>query len=151
MMPLVEGYTIRDVLTERGKLTPTQALAVMDPVLQALGAAHAAGFIHRDIKPENIMIADDGVIKVTDFGLARALEDGESTQTTKSVIIGTVAYLSPEQVEKGVTDARSDVYSAGILLFEMITGKVPHAGDTPIAIAFQHVHSDIPEIGRAHV
>ncbi len=144
VMPLVEGYTIRDVLTERTLLTPTQALAVMDPVLQALMAAHAAGFIHRDIKPENIMIADDGTIKVTDFGLARAIEDGEGTQTTKSVLIGTVAYLSPEQVERGFTDARSDVYSAGVLLFEMITGKVPHAGDTPIAIAFQHVHSDIP-------
>lgn len=144
VMPLVEGYTIRDVLTERNLLTPTQALAVMDPVLQALDAAHSAGFIHRDIKPENIMIADDGTIKVTDFGLARAIEDGESTQTTKSVLIGTVAYLSPEQVEKGLTDARSDVYSAGVLLFEMVTGKVPHGGDTPIAIAFQHVHSDIP-------
>lgn len=144
VMPLVEGYTIRDVLTERNLLTPTQALAVIDPVLQALDAAHSAGFIHRDIKPENIMIADDGMIKVTDFGLARAIEDGESTQTTKSVLIGTVAYLSPEQVEKGLTDARSDVYSAGVLLFEMVTGKVPHGGDTPIAIAFQHVHSDIP-------
>lgn len=144
VMPMVEGHTIRDVLTERTLLTPTQALAVMDPVLQALSAAHAAGFIHRDIKPENIMIADDGMIKVTDFGLARAIEDGESTQTTKSVLIGTVAYLSPEQVETGLTDARSDVYSAGVLLFEMITGKVPHGGDTPIAIAFQHVHNDIP-------
>ena len=144
VMELVSGHTIRDVLAERTRLSTTQALAVMDPVLQALSAAHAAGFVHRDVKPENVMISDDGRIKVTDFGLARAIENDESTATTRGVLIGTVAYLSPEQVERGVTDARSDVYSAGILLFEMVTGKVPHAGDTPIAVAFQHVHADIP-------
>ncbi len=144
VMEYVSGHTVRDVLNARKALTPTQSLAVIEPVIAALTAAHAAGFVHRDIKPENIMISDDGRIKVTDFGLARAIDDGTSTATTRGVLIGTVAYLSPEHVERGEVDARSDLYSAGIVLFEMLTGKVPHAGDTPIAVAFQHVHGDVP-------
>lgn len=144
VMELVNGHTVRELLNERGPVTATQALAVMDPVLQGLSAAHHAGFIHRDIKPENVMISDDGRIKVADFGLARAIVDSATSAMTRGVLIGTVAYLSPEQVEHGLADERSDIYSAGILLFEMVTGRVPHAGDTPIAVAFQHVHSDIP-------
>lgn len=144
VMELVPGHTVRELLTERGPLTAIQALAVMDPVLQALSAAHEAGFVHRDVKPENIIIGDNGRIKVTDFGLARAISSTQSMATTRGLLIGTVAYLSPEQVEQGKATERSDIYSAGIVLFEMLTGKLPHAGDTPIAVAFQHVHADIP-------
>ena len=123
-MEYVPGRTLRDVLRQYGPLTPEQALVFLDPVLEALAAAHAAGFVHRDIKPENVLISDDGRVKVADFGLARAVEaNGESV--TQGMIIGTVAYLSPEQVERGEADGRSDVYAAGILLFEMITGQVP--------------------------
>jgi eukaryotic-like serine/threonine-protein kinase len=142
-MEYVPGRTLRDVLRQYGPLTPEQALVFLDPVLEALAAAHAAGFVHRDIKPENVLISDDGRVKVADFGLARAVEaDGQSV--TQGMIIGTVAYLSPEQVEKGEADGRSDVYAAGILLFEMITGQVPHAGDSPLSVAYQHVNSDVP-------
>lgn len=145
VMEYVPGHTVRELLQERGPLTAIQALAVMDPVLQALTAAHEAGFVHRDVKPENIIIGDNGRIKVTDFGLARAITTTQSMATTKGLLIGTVAYLSPEQVEQGKADERSDIYSAGVVLFEMLTGKLPHAGDTPIAVAFQHVHADIPK------
>lgn len=142
-MEYVPGRTLRDVLRQYGPLSPEQALVFLDPVLEALAAAHAAGFVHRDIKPENVLISDDGRVKVADFGLARALEpNGESV--TQGMIIGTVAYLSPEQVERGEADGRSDVYAAGILLFEMITGQVPHAGESPLSVAYQHVNSDVP-------
>lgn len=145
VMELVPGHTVRELLHDRGPLTAIQALAVMDPVLQALTAAHEAGFVHRDIKPENIIIGDNGRIKVTDFGLARAITTTQSMATTRGLLIGTVAYLSPEQVEQGKADERSDIYSAGVVLFEMLTGKLPHGGDSPIAVAFQHVHADIPK------
>ena len=142
-MEYVPGRTLRDVLREFGPLSPEQALVFLDPVLEALGAAHAAGFVHRDIKPENVLISDDGRVKVADFGLARAMAtDGQSV--TQGMIIGTVAYLSPEQVERGEADGRSDVYAAGILLYEMITGQVPHAGESPLSVAYQHVNSDVP-------
>ena len=144
VMELIQGHNVRDLLSERGPLTPVQALAVMDPLLQALDAAHLAGFVHRDIKPENIMISDSGRIKVTDFGLARAIADSQTHATTRGVLLGTVSYLSPEQVEQGKADARSDIYSAGIVLFEMLTGQVPHSAESPIAVAFQHVHGEIP-------
>ncbi|MEO6820952.1 MAG: Stk1 family PASTA domain-containing Ser/Thr kinase [Candidatus Nanopelagicales bacterium] len=142
-MEYVPGRTVRDVLREFGRLAPEQALTILDPVLQALDAAHRAGFVHRDIKPENVLLGDDGSVKVADFGLARAISTSNST-TTQGVLIGTVAYLSPEQVERGIADARSDVYGAGILLYEMITGAVPYAGDTPLAIAYQHVNAAVP-------
>ena len=142
-MEYVPGRTLRDVLVEFGPLAPEQAMVILEPVLEGLAAAHAAGFVHRDIKPENVLIADDGRVKVADFGLARALAQGETSATT-GMIIGTVAYLSPEQVERGDADGRSDVYAAGILLFEMITGKVPHDGPSPIAVAYQHVNADVP-------
>lgn len=148
-MEYVPGRTLRDVLREYGPLTPEQALVFLDPVLEALTAAHAAGFVHRDIKPENVLISDDGRVKVADFGLARALESSASS-VTQGMIIGTVAYLSPEQVERGEADGRSDVYAAGILLFEMITGQVPHAADSPLSVAYKHVNNDVPAPSSMH-
>ena len=141
-MEYVPGRTLRDVLRDYGALTPEQALTILDPVLEALIAAHDAGFVHRDIKPENILISDDGRVKVTDFGLARAVSN--TTTATQGMIIGTVAYLSPEHVERGDADARSDVYGAGICLFEMVTGQVPFAAESAITVAYQHVNADVP-------
>jgi serine/threonine-protein kinase len=143
-MEYVPGQTLREVMRAEGPLTPRAALDIMAPVLQALGAAHRGGIIHRDVKPENVILReDDGTVKVADFGLARAV----STQTSASqtgVLLGTVAYLSPEQVERGIADARSDVYAAGLILFEMLTGQKAFTGDTPIHIAYQHVHGSVP-------
>jgi len=141
VMEYVSGQTLRDVLRDHGPLTPEQALTIIEPVLDALAAAHDAGFIHRDIKPENILISHDGRIKVADFGLARAVTTMSATQ---GVLIGTVAYLSPEHVERGEADARSDVYGAGICLFEMLTGSVPYSAENPLTVAYQHVHGDVP-------
>ena len=142
-MEYVPGRTLRDVMKQFGPLTPEQSLVLLDPILEALEAAHGAGFVHRDIKPENVLISDDGRVKVADFGLARAVETSNAS-ATQGMIIGTVAYLSPEQVERGDADGRSDVYAAGILLFEMITGQVPHAGDSPLSVAYKHVNSAAP-------
>jgi serine/threonine-protein kinase len=139
-MEYVAGRNLRDWLRDRGRLTPRETFAVMEPVLAALAAAHQAGLVHRDIKPENVLIADDGRVKVADFGLARAV----SAATSTGQLIGTVAYLAPEQVERGVADQRTDVYSAGILLYECLTGFQPHGGETPIQIAYQHVNADVP-------
>jgi serine/threonine-protein kinase len=144
VMEYVSGRTVRDVLREYGRLTAEQALTIVDPVLQALDAAHHAGFVHRDVKPENVLLTDDGRVKVADFGLARAISAATSTAATQGLLIGTVAYLSPEQVERGIADARSDVYGAGILLYEMVTGSVPFAGETPLAVAYQHVNAAVP-------
>ena len=108
VMEYVSGRTVRDIMAARGALTETQALAILDPVLQALAAAHDAGFVHRDVKPENVLISDDGRIKVTDFGLARAIVASPMSAATQGVLIGTVAYLSPEQVDRGYADARSE-------------------------------------------
>ncbi|KQU70314.1 Stk1 family PASTA domain-containing Ser/Thr kinase [Phycicoccus sp. Root101] len=143
-MEYVPGQTLREVMKAEGPLTPRAALDIMAPVLQALGAAHRAGIIHRDVKPENIILReDDGTVKVADFGLARAVSNQTSHSQT-GVLLGTVAYLSPEQVERGIADARSDVYAAGLILFEMLTGSKAFTGDTPIHIAYQHVHSSVP-------
>jgi serine/threonine-protein kinase len=136
----VRGRTLRALLRERGRLAPREALDVLEPVLGALGAAHRAGLVHRDVKPENVLLADDGRVKVADFGLARAA----STGTTGGALVGTVSYLAPELVERGVADARSDVYSAGVVLFELLTGTRPFAGETPIQVAYRHVHDDVP-------
>jgi serine/threonine-protein kinase len=143
VMEYVPGHTVRDVLRTHGALSPAQALAIIDPVLQALAAAHRAGYIHRDVKPENVLISEDGRVKVTDFGLARAIEGADSGKT-HGLLLGTVAYLSPEQVEHDRTDARSDVYSAGILLFELVTGQVPFTASAPMQVAYRHVHEDVP-------
>ncbi|MGO4434504.1 Stk1 family PASTA domain-containing Ser/Thr kinase [Paenarthrobacter sp. RAF9] len=137
VMEYVKGHTLRDVMTEQGALPPRLALALIDPVIEGLAAAHGSGLIHRDIKPENVLIADDGRIKVADFGLARAV----SANTSTGALIGTVAYLAPELVLGQAADARSDIYSAGIMLYEMLTGKQPYAGDSPIQVAYQHVNS----------
>jgi serine/threonine-protein kinase len=116
----------------------------MDPVLAGLTAAHRAGIVHRDIKPENVLISTSGQVKVADFGLARAVAGTGHTSHTGGVLIGTVAYLSPEQLERGRSDARTDVYAAGVVLYELLTGHPPYAGDTPLAVAYQHVHHDVP-------
>jgi len=142
-MELVNGLTLRQVMHAQGALTPRAALDIFDPILQALGAAHSAGLIHRDVKPENVILREDGTVKVADFGLARAISTTTSTAQT-GVLLGTVAYLSPEQVERGIADARSDVYAAGLLLFEMLTGSKAYIGDSPIHVAYQHVHSEVP-------
>ena len=143
VMEYVPGHTVRDVLRTHGALAPAQALAIIDPVLEALAAAHRAGYVHRDVKPENVLISEDGRVKVTDFGLARAIEGADSGKT-QGLLLGTVAYLSPEQVEHDRTDARSDVYSAGILLFELVTGQVPFSASAPMQVAYRHVHENVP-------
>ncbi|MFC0039302.1 Stk1 family PASTA domain-containing Ser/Thr kinase [Actinomadura rayongensis] len=142
VMELVHGRTLRDLLTERTRLGPREALEIMQPVLAALGAAHRAGLVHRDVKPENVLIAADGQVKVADFGLARAETAGKMTRT--GLIIGTVGYLAPEQVLTGHADVRSDVYAAGVMLFELLTGRLPYEGDTPLAVAYQHANGTVP-------
>ncbi|MCT9871713.1 Stk1 family PASTA domain-containing Ser/Thr kinase [Paenarthrobacter aurescens] len=137
VMEYVKGHTLRDVLNEQSALPPRLALALIDPVIEGLAAAHSSGLIHRDIKPENVLIADDGRIKVGDFGLARAV----SANTSTGALIGTVAYLAPELVLGQPADARSDIYSAGIMLYEMLTGQQPYSGDSPIQVAYQHVNA----------
>lgn len=140
-MEYLRGRTLREVLTERRVLTAREALTVIEPLLDALAAAHAIGIVHRDIKPENVILTDDGRVKVADFGLARAATAGTSTS---GVLIGTVGYLAPELVLRGVADARTDVYAAGILLFEMLTGRLPFTGEVPIQVAYQHVNDEVP-------
>jgi serine/threonine-protein kinase len=142
VMELVDGGTLRDLLIERGRLTVPLALSVLEPVLSALAAAHAAGLVHRDVKPENVLIGKQGMVKVGDFGLVKAM--ASAGNTSNSVILGTVAYLSPEQVTTGATTARGDVYSAGVLLYEMLTGTPPYVGDTPLSVAYRHVNDDVP-------
>ncbi|MGN7252568.1 protein kinase domain-containing protein [Arthrobacter sp. SAFR-014] len=139
VMEYIKGHTLRDVINSKGALSPRLALALIDPVVEGLGAAHAAGMIHRDVKPENVLIADDGRIKIGDFGLARAV----TTTTSTGALIGTVAYLSPELVLGKAADARSDIYATGIMLFEMLTGRQPFEGDVPVQVAYQHVNSTV--------
>ena len=146
VMELVEGSTLRDYLNENGSLTVEQTFQLITPVLSALSAAHRIGIIHRDIKPENILISKDGRIKVADFGLARNIAMGQTMTAESSVVLGSVSYLSPEQVQRGVADARSDIYAVGIVLFEMLTGSKPYSGETPIQIAYRHVNDRIPNI-----
>ena len=143
VMEYVAGRTLRDLIRDDGPLPPARALALLEPVLRALAAAHAAGLVHRDVKPENVLLGDDGRIKVADFGLARAVETSNLTATT-GLLIGTVAYLAPEQVEHGAADPRTDVYAAGILLWEMLTGTPPYGGDSPLSVAYRHVNDDVP-------
>ncbi len=142
IMELVEGGTLRELLRERGPMPPHAVRAVAEPVLAAIGVAHSAGLVHRDIKPENVLISDSGEVKIADFGLVRAV--AAANTTSASVILGTAAYLSPEQVTSGTADARSDVYSFGILIFELLTGKVPFTGDTSLSVAYQRIEKDVP-------
>jgi len=143
VMELVAGATLREVLHRRRRLRPDEAVSVLEPVLAALAAAHRAGLVHRDVKPENVLISAEGTVKVVDFGLARAVA-APSTSTQAGMVLGTVAYVSPEQVARGVSDARTDVYSAGIVLFELLTGTPPYGGDSALAVAYRHVHDDVP-------
>ncbi|MET3162457.1 UNVERIFIED_ORG: serine/threonine-protein kinase [Arthrobacter sp. UYEF10] len=139
VMEHIKGHTLRDVIRSKGALPPRLALALIDPVVQGLGAAHAAGLIHRDVKPENVLIADDGRIKIGDFGLARAV----TTSTSTGTLIGTVGYLSPELVLGKQADTRSDIYSVGIMLYEMLTGQQPYDGEVPIQVAYKHVNETV--------
>ena len=148
VMELIEGGTLRELLAERGPMPPHAVVAVLRPVLGGLAAAHRAGLVHRDVKPENVLISDDGDVKIADFGLVRAVAAAGITST--SVILGTAAYLSPEQVSDGPSNRagpRSDVYSAGILTYELLTGRAPFTGDTPLSVAYQRLDHDVPAPG----
>ncbi len=142
VMELVEGGTLRELLAERGPMPPHAVAAVLRPVLGGLAAAHRAGLVHRDVKPENVLISDEGDVKIVDFGLVRAVAEAGITST--SVILGTAAYLSPEQVRDGKASPRSDVYAAGIVAYELLTGQTPFSGDTSLSVAFQRLDTDVP-------
>ena len=141
-MEYVPGPTLRELLVARGVLSPREALDIIERVLGGLAVAHDAGIIHRDVKPENVLLGNGTMVKVADFGLARAAAGVGNTRT--GLLIGTAAYLAPEQVSGSVSDPRSDVYAAGVMLFEMLTGVQPHTGETPLAVAYKHVNEVVP-------
>ncbi|QGN58623.1 Stk1 family PASTA domain-containing Ser/Thr kinase [Nostocoides sp. HKS02] len=143
-MEYVEGKTLRELLNERSPLDPDEAARITEGVLDALAYSHRMGIVHRDIKPANVMISNHGEIKVMDFGIARAVADANATMTQTQAVIGTAQYLSPEQAQGHAVDARSDLYSTGCLLFELLTGRPPFQGDSPVAIAYQHVGEPAP-------
>jgi serine/threonine-protein kinase len=140
-MEYLPGITLRDLLQEYGSLTAEQTLDISEAVLAGLAAAHKAGIVHRDLKPENVLLADDGRIKIGDFGLARA---ATANTATGAALLGTVAYLSPELVTRGVADTRSDIYAVGIMMYEMLTGEQPFTGEQPMQIAYQHANDSVP-------
>jgi eukaryotic-like serine/threonine-protein kinase len=142
VMEYVDGRTIRDLLRDDRRLLPERALEITDGVLRALDYSHRAGIVHRDIKPGNVMLNRQGEIKVMDFGIARALSDAQATMTQTAQVIGTAQYLSPEQARGERVDARSDLYSVGCLLYELLTGRPPFTGDSPVSIAYQHVREN---------
>ena len=146
VMELIEGHTLREYLNERGRFEIKDAINYLTPILSALSAAHALGIVHRDVKPENIMISNEGRVKVADFGLARGELIGSTMTAESSVILGSVSYLSPEQVQRGIADSRSDVYAAGIVAYEMLIGEKPFTADSPIQIAYMHVNEQIPRL-----
>jgi beta-lactam-binding protein with PASTA domain len=141
-MEYVPGRTLRELLAERGRLSPREALDIIEGVLAGLAAAHEAGIVHRDVKPENVLLTSGNVVKVADFGLARAA--AAASRTKSGMIIGTAAYLAPEQVSRSTSDARTDVYAAGVMLFELLTGIQPHTGGTPLDVAYKHVNDVVP-------
>ncbi len=141
VMEYLQGITLRDLLGEYGRLTPEQTMDILEAVLAGLVAAHKAGIIHRDLKPENVLLADDGRIKLGDFGLARA---ATSSTASGQALLGTIAYLSPELVTRGIADTRSDVYAVGIMMYEMLTGEQPFKGEQPVQIAYQHANDSVP-------
>jgi serine/threonine-protein kinase len=141
VMEYLPGITLRDLLREHTTLTPEQTLDILDAVLSGLAAAHKAGIVHRDLKPENVLLADDGRIKIGDFGLARA---ASANTATGAALLGTIAYLSPELVTRGVADTRSDIYAVGIMMYEMLAGEQPFKGTQPMQIAYQHAHETVP-------
>ena len=142
VMELVPGRTLRDAIAEQGSLRTGDALEVLEGVLDALAEAHRKGIVHRDVKPANVLVGDRGTIKVADFGLARSAASAATTGATE--LLGTAEYLAPERVARGIADARSDVYAAGVLLFEMLTGRPPFTGDAPATLAYRHVHDHVP-------
>ena len=147
VMEYVPGHTLRDVIRKEAPMPPGRALTLLEPVVSALAAAHRAGLIHRDVKPENVLIADEahgGQIKVADFGLAKAVSADTQHTATGGVLIGTVSYLAPELVIDGRADARADIYASGVVLYELLTGRKPHEGESPIQVAYRHVHHDVP-------
>ncbi|WP_454050503.1 Stk1 family PASTA domain-containing Ser/Thr kinase [Cellulomonas sp. Marseille-Q8402] len=156
VMEYVEGHTVRDILRDGQAVPIEEAIEITAGVLSALEYSHHAGIVHRDIKPANVMLTPTGAVKVMDFGIARALADSAATMTQTQAVIGTAQYLSPEQARGETVDARSDLYSAGCLLFELLTGRPPFIGDSPVAVAYQHVReiapapssvaSDVPEV-----
>jgi serine/threonine-protein kinase len=141
VMEYIPGITLRDLLQEHHALTPEQATDILRAVLAGLASAHRAGIVHRDLKPENVLLADDGRIKLGDFGLARATT---ANTATGAALLGTIAYLSPELVTRGAADSRSDIYALGIMLYEMLTGEQPYKGDQPMQIAYQHANDSVP-------
>lgn len=141
VMEYLPSITLRDLLKQQTRLTAEQAIEISEAILSGLASAHQAGIVHRDLKPENVMLADDGRIKLGDFGLARAVS---ANTTTGQALLGTIAYLSPELVTRGVADAGSDVYAFGIMLYEMLTGVQPFTGEQPMQIAYQHAHDEVP-------
>ncbi len=143
VMEYVEGQTLRQKLIDGGAMTVRQAVRTITAILAALDEAHRADLVHRDVKPENVLVRDDGTIKVTDFGLARAVTSSTRTSTT-GILMGTVSYLAPEQVDGDRADARSDVYAAGLLLYELLTGQRAFQGDNPAHVMYQHVHGEVP-------
>src|SRR5246500_6014264 len=149
VMELIAGGTLRELLAERGPMPPHAVAAVLRPVLGGLAAAHRAGLVHRDVKPENVLISDEGDVKIVDFGLVRAVAAAGITST--SVILGTAAYLSPEQVRDGNASPRSAVYSVGILTYELLTGRTPFTGDSALSVAYQRLDSDVPAPGTVIV
>ena len=144
VMEYLPGITLRELLQDHRVLTTEQAMDILEAVLSGLAAAHAAGIVHRDLKPENVLLADDGRIKIGDFGLARA---ATANTATGAALLGTIAYLSPELVTRGVADTRSDIYALGIMLYEMLTGEQPYKGEQPMQIAYQHANDTVPAPG----
>jgi beta-lactam-binding protein with PASTA domain/predicted Ser/Thr protein kinase len=142
VMEYVEGETLRDVLRREGRLTPERAMSLSADICGALDFSHRNGIVHRDVKPGNVMITPQGTVKVMDFGIARAVSDSAATMTSTAAVIGTAQYLSPEQARGEGVDARSDVYSMGCMLYELVTGAPPFTGDSPVAVAYQHVRED---------
>jgi serine/threonine-protein kinase len=141
VMEYLPGITLRELLQDFGALTPAQTVDIVRAVLQGLDAAHTAGIVHRDLKPENVLLADDGRIKIADFGLARA---STHNTATSQALLGTIAYLSPELISRGEADLRSDIYALGIMMFEMLTGSQPYQGDQAVTIAYQHQNDIVP-------
>ncbi len=149
VMEYVEGRTLRDVLREGHRIVPERAMEITADVLDALEYSHRSGIIHRDIKPANVMLTPNGDVKVMDFGIARAISDTSATLTQTAAVVGTAQYLSPEQARGAPVDARSDIYSAGCLLYELLTGRPPFVGDSPVSVAYQHV-SEEPQPPSTH-